>query len=81
LQSRDDFSNVKELRASIKAYNVKERAKNKKVRNESGRIHEEYEGGYCVDLKGKTCDCKRWQLMGIPCHHDIACYREDMIDP
>jgi hypothetical protein len=41
----------------------------------------EYEGGYCVDLKAKTCDCKRWQISGIPCHHAIACCREDRIDP
>ena len=41
----------------------------------------EYEGGYIVDLKARTCDCKRWQLSGIPCHHAIACCREDDIDP
>ena len=41
----------------------------------------EYAGGYSVDLKGKTCDCKRWQLSGIPCHHAIACCREERIDP
>ncbi|KAM0879720.1 hypothetical protein ACQ4PT_034058 [Festuca glaucescens] len=33
------FANVKELRAEITAYNMKERVKIKKVGNESGRIH------------------------------------------
>uniref|UniRef100_A0ACD5UW30 Uncharacterized protein n=1 Tax=Avena sativa TaxID=4498 RepID=A0ACD5UW30_AVESA len=41
----------------------------------------EFEGGYCVDLKARTCDCRRWQLSSIPCHHAIACCREDRIDP
>jgi hypothetical protein len=35
----------------------------------------ELERSYCVDLKGKTCDCRRWQLTCIPCHHAIACCR------
>jgi hypothetical protein len=55
------------------------------VKNAGGGLFKaassEYEGGYCVDLKGKTCDCKRWQLTCIPCHHAIACCKEDMIDP
>jgi hypothetical protein len=41
----------------------------------------ELERSYCVDLKGKTCDCKRWQLTGIPCHHAIACCRTDRLNP
>ena len=36
---------------------------------------------YNVDLVGRTCDCKRWQLSGIPCHHAIACCRTERIDP
>ena len=36
---------------------------------------------YAVDLNTKTCDCNRWQLSGIPCHHVLACCREDRIDP
>ncbi|KAM0914984.1 hypothetical protein ACQ4PT_011141 [Festuca glaucescens] len=35
----------------------------------------EYEREYNVDLKARTCDCNRWQLSGIPCHHAIACCR------
>jgi hypothetical protein len=41
----------------------------------------EYEREYIVDIKTRTCDCKRWQLCGIPCHHAIACCRNDRISP
>jgi hypothetical protein len=41
----------------------------------------ELERTYFVYLKVKCCDCKRWQLTGIPCHHAIACYRVDKINP
>ena len=41
----------------------------------------EYERIYNVDMVGRTCDCKRWQLTGIPCHHAIACCRVDRISP
>ncbi|XP_016647397.1 PREDICTED: uncharacterized protein LOC103334793 [Prunus mume] len=32
-----------------------------------------YEGEYVVDLKAKTCSCRRWNLCGIPCSHAISC--------
>ena len=41
----------------------------------------EFEGPYTVDFKAKTCDCRRWQLCGIPCHHAIACCRNENNDP
>jgi hypothetical protein len=41
----------------------------------------EMEQKYNVDMKTKTCDCKRWQLTGIPCHHAIACCKKDRINP
>jgi hypothetical protein len=41
----------------------------------------EFEKEYTVDLTTRTCDCKRWQLTGIPCHHVIACCRADRINP
>lgn len=41
----------------------------------------EYERTYTVDMPGRRCDCKRWQMTGIPCHHAIACCREDRRDP
>jgi hypothetical protein len=41
----------------------------------------EIEKSNIVDMKGRTCDCNRWQLTGIPCHHAIACCREDRRDP
>ncbi len=41
----------------------------------------EFEKEYNVDLPGRTCDCRSWQLSGIPCHHAIACCRQDRIDP
>ena len=36
---------------------------------------------YTVDLGLYTCDCRRWQLSGVPCGHSIACCREERIDP
>lgn len=41
----------------------------------------EPERSYSVDFKTRSCDCKRWQLTGIPCHHAIACARTDNISP
>ncbi|XP_007227226.2 uncharacterized protein LOC18790575 [Prunus persica] len=32
-----------------------------------------YGGEYVVDLKAKTCSCRRWDLCGIPCSHAISC--------
>ncbi|XP_021810136.1 uncharacterized protein LOC110753530 [Prunus avium] len=32
-----------------------------------------YEGEYVVDLKAKTCSCRRWDLCGIPCSNAISC--------
>ena len=40
----------------------------------------EYERTYNVDMKGRTCDCNRWQLSGIPCHHAIASCRVDNLN-
>lgn len=40
----------------------------------------EFEKDYTVNFQTKTCDCKRWQLTGIPCHHAIACCRKDRIN-
>ena len=41
----------------------------------------EWEKDYVVDMKARTCDCKRWQLSGIPCHNVIACCSLDRINP
>ena len=41
----------------------------------------EWEQDYVVDMQKRTCDCKRWQLSGIPCHHVIACCSKDRINP
>jgi hypothetical protein len=41
----------------------------------------EHEKTFNVDMKTRTCDCNRWQLTGIPCHHVIACCRNDKINP
>ncbi|KAM0882954.1 hypothetical protein ACQ4PT_031942 [Festuca glaucescens] len=41
----------------------------------------EIEISYVVDLPGRCCDCKRWQLSGIPCYHAIACCRSNMTAP
>lgn len=34
---------------------------------------------YRVDIKAKTCDCRRWDLTGIPCQHAISCLRHERI--
>ncbi|CAL9011226.1 unnamed protein product [Prunus brigantina] len=31
-----------------------------------------YGGEFVVDLRGKTCSCRRWNLCGIPCPHAIS---------
>jgi hypothetical protein len=36
---------------------------------------------YSMNFLTRSCDCKRWQLSGIPCHHAIACCREDNNNP
>jgi hypothetical protein len=35
---------------------------------------------YVVDMPTRTCTCNRWQPIGIPYHHAIACCREDKYD-
>ena len=34
---------------------------------------------YNVDICNKTCDCRRWDLTGIPCNHAVACLRHERI--
>lgn len=36
---------------------------------------------HIVDIKARTCDCRRWQLTGIPCSHAISCLRHERIAP
>ena len=38
-------------------------------------------GTNIVDINVRSCDCRRWQLTGIPCCHAIACFRHDDIRP
>jgi hypothetical protein len=40
----------------------------------------EFEKDIVVDIPARSCDCRRWQLTGIPCHHAIACCRLDRLD-
>lgn len=35
----------------------------------------ERENQYIVELPTKHCDCRRWDLIGIPCNHAIAALR------
>ncbi|WVZ96118.1 hypothetical protein U9M48_041794 [Paspalum notatum var. saurae] len=35
---------------------------------------------YNVDILSKKCDCRRWDLTGIPCNHAISCLRHERID-
>ncbi|XP_010506977.1 PREDICTED: uncharacterized protein LOC104783531 [Camelina sativa] len=34
-------------------------------------IHEVWESGvgYSVDMDARTCGCRKWQMVGIPCSH------------
>ena len=34
---------------------------------------------YVVDFFGKHCECRRWQLTGIPCSHAISCLKHERI--
>ncbi|CAO2143657.1 unnamed protein product [Urochloa humidicola] len=34
---------------------------------------------YNVDINAKHCDCRRWDLTGIPCSHAISCLRHERI--
>ncbi|WVZ66010.1 hypothetical protein U9M48_015289 [Paspalum notatum var. saurae] len=36
---------------------------------------------HIVDISAQTCDCRRWQLTGVPCGHAIACLRHERIMP
>uniref|UniRef100_A0A453MQH2 SWIM-type domain-containing protein n=1 Tax=Aegilops tauschii subsp. strangulata TaxID=200361 RepID=A0A453MQH2_AEGTS len=36
---------------------------------------------YLVDLNMNNCECKKWELSGIPCHHSVACFRHERIEP
>jgi hypothetical protein len=52
-------------------------AGNGQYRISSGELEKEYN----VDLPGRTCTCRRWQISGIPCHHALAICRNDRINP
>jgi len=36
---------------------------------------------YTVDIFAKECECRRWNLTGIPCSHAISCLRHERITP
>lgn len=36
---------------------------------------------HIVDINARTCDCRRWQLTGVPCWHAISCLRSERIQP
>ncbi|WVZ62371.1 hypothetical protein U9M48_012129, partial [Paspalum notatum var. saurae] len=36
---------------------------------------------YIVDIGSRTCDCRKWNLTGIPCQHAISCLRHERIPP
>jgi hypothetical protein len=36
---------------------------------------------FIVDINSKKCDCRRWDLTGIPCSHAISCLRHERIAP
>ena len=39
----------------------------------------EREFQYIVDIRAKTCECRKWNLTGIPCQHAISCLRHERI--
>ena len=26
-----------------------------------------------IDMGGKTCTCRKWDMSGIPCYHAVSC--------
>lgn len=39
--------------------------------------------GFVVDLRAKTCSCRRWNLSGLPCSHAVTCIfkkKDDVLD-
>ncbi|XP_066163390.1 uncharacterized protein [Oryza sativa Japonica Group] len=40
---------------------------------------QERQSSYIVDVISKHCDCRRWDLTGIPCCHAIDCIREERL--
>ncbi|XP_050204978.1 uncharacterized protein LOC126655018 [Mercurialis annua] len=36
-----------------------------------------YDGQYEVDTKERTCACRRWELMGLPCFHVVAAIKHN----
>lgn len=36
---------------------------------------------HIVDIENRSCDCRRWELTGIPCCHAISCLRHERIPP
>ena len=38
------------------------------------------EESYVVNLTNKNCDCGRWNLIGIPCKHTMACIVNRKLD-
>lgn len=50
--------------------------KSKHIWNGAQKFHVTMiEGGHeiIVDLGQKTCDCRKWQLIGMPCYHACSC--------
>ena len=39
------------------------------------------ESTYIVDIVNKQYECRRWDLIGIPCSHAISCLRHERIPP
>jgi hypothetical protein len=39
----------------------------------------EREFKYIVDLRAKSCECRKWNITGIPCKHAISCLRHERI--
>ena len=37
------------------------------------------EKNYIVNILTKSCDCRKWDLTGIPCNHTVACLRHERI--
>ena len=36
---------------------------------------------YVVDLEGRTCACRKWQLVGIPCNHAMSVIMTSHMNP
>ncbi|XP_074323900.1 uncharacterized protein LOC141660801 [Apium graveolens] len=78
--------NTKFCTKALKKINltIKLAAKASPVWNGGDKYHVTMSAGgheVVVDLKERSCACRKWQLTGIPCFHDVACIHFQELNP